>query len=180
MPTHPRVIGVCGNPSPGSRTLSLTAEVLASLTGATGPLPAADTQLLDLSALGGKVLAWGDPEADATRDLVRGAALVVVSTPVYKGSLTGLLKGFLDGFDLGELAGTLAVPVTVAAAPFHALAGPTHLEPVLREIGFLVPGGTLHVPDKSLSDPGQRADLISAWTAPRHALLTTAGEGIAA
>lgn len=168
------VVAVCGNPSPGSRTLALTSQVLDHLTSPTGPLPDATRAVVDLSVLGGKVLAWGDADADAARELVRGAALVVLATPVYKGQMTGLLKGFLDGFALGELGHALAVPVTVAASPGHALAGPTHLEPVLAEVGLLVPGGTLHVPDRLLAEQDALAAHLDTWLTPRAALLATA------
>lgn len=172
MHDTPLVVGLCGNPSPASKTLALTLQVTDALAAL---LPGAQTEVVDLSTHAERVLVWGDPDVEASRDLLRRADLVVVATPVYKGAYTGLLKAFLDGFGLGELPGTLAVPVTVAASPAHALAGPTHLEPVLGEIGCLVPGGTLHVPDRTAADPGARAELVASWLEPRAALLATAG-----
>lgn len=164
------IVGVCGNPAPGSKTLALTTEVVAELA---ARLPGATAEVLDLSTYGGRVLAWGDPDVDAARATVRAADLVVFATPVYKGSYTGLLKGFLDGYDLGELRPCLAIPLTIAASPGHALAGPTHLEPVLGEVGCLSPGGTLHVPDRTAADPEARAALVATWLDERWPLFAT-------
>lgn len=176
MHNSPSIVGLCGNPAQGSKTLTLTTELVEALAAL---LPTATTQMIDLSTHAERVLVWGDQEVDASRELLRRAALVVVATPVYKGAYTGLLKAFLDGFDLGELKGVLAVPLTVAASPAHSLAGPSHLEPVLREIGCFIPGGTLHVPDKIAADPEARTQLITAWIAERKALLSTVGTEIA-
>jgi FMN reductase len=172
----PSVVGICGNPAPGSKTLALTIEVVESVVGL---FPGAPSQVIDLSTHAERVLAWGDQDVEASRDLVRAADLVVVATPVYKGSYTGLLKAFLDGFDLGELTGVLAVPLTIAASPAHSLAGPSHLEPVLRELGCSVPGGTLHVPDRSAADPAVRGPIIGSWVERHRALLATAGRVVA-
>lgn len=172
MHDSPFIIGLCGNPAPGSKTLALTAEVVGALAAL---FPAATTQIIDLSAAAERVLVWGDEDVAASRTLLRQADLAVIATPVYKGAYTGLLKAYLDGFDLGELQGILTVPLTVAASPAHSLAGPSHLEPVLREIGCLSPGGTLHVPDKVAADPAARGPLITSWIAERSGLLATAG-----
>ena len=166
------VVGLCGNPAQGSKTLTLTTELVQALAAL---LPAATTEIIDLSIHAERVLVWGDKDVAGARELMRSADLVVIATPVYKGAYTGLLKAFLDGFDLGELRGVLAVPLTVAASPTHALAGPSHLEPVLRELGCLIPGGTLHVPDKVAADPEARIQLLTSWIAERRALLSTAG-----
>ncbi|WP_194839984.1 MULTISPECIES: NADPH-dependent FMN reductase [Aeromicrobium] len=172
MHHSPLIVGLCGNPAPASKTLTLTTEVTAALADL---FAGAATEVIDLSTHAERVLVWGDEAVAASRDLLRSADLLVVATPVYKGAYTGLLKAFLDGFDLGELANVLAVPVTVAASPAHALAGPTHLEPVLREIGCLVPGGTLHVPDKIARDADARSVLVAEWISVRTPMLATAG-----
>lgn len=166
------VVGLCGNPAQASKTLALTTEVVQGLSAL---LPASTAEVIDLSVHAERVLVWGDEAVEASRDALRRAGLLVIATPVYKGAYTGLLKAFLDGFALGELKGVIAVPVTVAASPAHALAGPTHLEPLLREIGCLVPGGTLHVPDKVAADPEARGSLVTAWIAERGPLFAAAG-----
>jgi len=51
--------------------------------------------------------------------LVREARLLVVATPAYKGTFTGLLKIFLDQLGGREFAGAAAVSVAVAAAEPH-------------------------------------------------------------
>ncbi|TDD63979.1 hypothetical protein E1262_29575 [Jiangella aurantiaca] len=45
-----------------------------------------------------------------------GGGPSLLATPTYKARYTGLLKAFLDRLPGGALRGTVAVPVTVAAA----------------------------------------------------------------
>lgn len=169
------IMGLCGNPVPQSKTLAVTTELVAALAAL---LPGSSTEIVDLSSYGGKVLTWGDEEADAARTRVRSADVLVVSTPVYKGAYTGLLKGFLDGYDLGALAPCAAVPLTIAASPAHSLAGQTHLQPVLAELGCLMPGGTLHLPDRVAADPQLRAREIAEWLGMRAGLFASGKEGV--
>ena len=68
------VVGVCGNPAPASKTLTQTTEVVAEIA---ARLPGSATEVVDLSAYGGKVLAWGDPDVHEARVRMRGADLVV-------------------------------------------------------------------------------------------------------
>ena len=65
---------------------------------------------------------------------VGAADLVVVASPTYKATYTGLLKLFLDRFSTDGLRG-VAVPLMLGAGPAHALAPELSLRPVLAEIG---------------------------------------------
>jgi FMN reductase len=64
-----------------------------------------------------------------------GAMSLVVATPVYKASFTGLLKVFLDYLPGNALSAALAVPVTVAASPTHRHVAESQLRPLLNELG---------------------------------------------
>jgi FMN reductase len=78
--------------------------------------------------------------------------LLVVASPTYKASYTGLLKAFLDWYPATGLAGVTVVPVMVGAGPAHALAVEVHLRPVLVEIGATVPTRGLYVTEDQLGD----------------------------
>jgi FMN reductase len=67
-----------------------------------------------------------------------GADLLVAS-PTYKGTYTGLLKVFLDQMPHQALAGTAAFPLLVMRLPQHALAVEVHLRPLLVELGANLP-----------------------------------------
>ena len=63
------------------------------------------------------------------------AELLVVATPTYKGSYTGVLKVLLDQLPAGALTGRRAVPVvTAGVAPQAATAGAL-LTQLLAELG---------------------------------------------
>ncbi len=70
---------------------------------------------------------------------VQGSDLVVVASPTYKATYTGLLKLFLDRIARGALAGVTAVPVMLGGHWRHALAADLLLKPVLVELGATCP-----------------------------------------
>jgi FMN reductase len=85
--------------------------------------------------------------ASAAKDQVLAADLLVVASPVFKASFTGLLKLFLDHFDAGELAGKPTVALMLGGSAAHTLVGEVHLKPVLNEIGASCPTPALYLID---------------------------------
>lgn len=168
--------GLVGNPRAESKTLTATRALVELLAGAVGS-PSAD--VVDLATFGGRVLDYSDEGVTAVRTALTSAHLLVVATPVYKGSYTGLLKAFLDGYGPGALSATYTVPFTVAASPQHSLAGGTHLQPLLDELGATSPLGGLFLPDAVVSDPAERDARLAEWV-DRRARLLAAIAGVAA
>jgi FMN reductase len=66
--------------------------------------------------------------------LVADADAVVVATPVYKASFSGLLKTFLDLLPQDGLAGKLVLPVATGGSQSHMLALDYALRPVLAAL----------------------------------------------
>lgn len=162
------VVELIGNPRAGSRTRGL-ADLVGTVLGGRLATPLRPPRVLELaeivgvsfgpaSAIGG--YRDGDPFA-----AVRDARLLIVATPTYKGSYTGLLKLFLDQFETGALAGIVAVPVGVAAAPAHLAAVGTALRALLTELGATVPDEALAVPESLLPEADR---LVADWV-DRHA-----------
>lgn len=147
------VVVVVGNPKPESRTLAAATHLARELAGAEPDL------VIDLATLGPALLDWSSPEVGALVDRVGAAELVIVATPTYKGTYTGLLKLFLDRFAGGTGLRGIAVPLMLGASPAHALAPELTLRPVLTEIGATVPGRGLFVLDTEADDPGS----YSGW-----------------
>lgn len=145
---------VAGNPRPRSRTLSSATYVARSLTGRDPDL------VVDLATLGARLLDWHDPDVAALVSEVGAADLVVVASPTYKATYTGLLKLFLDRFATDGLSG-VAVPFMLGAGPNHALAPELTLRPVLTEIGGLVPVRGLYVRDSRHDDPASYAEWLA-------------------
>jgi len=100
---------------------------------------------------------------DNAIDLASSASVLVLATPVYKGSYTGLLKSFLDVLPPQALAGSVVVPVTVSAAPSHKLLADLHLRPVLAELGASVPTPGVVLEERELED---LQIVLSSWV--RH------------
>lgn len=145
------VVALVGNPRPGSRTLGAALSLAGAVAERTGaPAPVA----VDLATLAPELLGPRTPEVEAALAAVAAADVLVVATPVHKASFTGLLKAFLDLYGPDGLAGQVAVPLVVSAAPQHALVGEVHLRPVLVELGATVPTRSLTLVDADLADPG--------------------------
>jgi len=150
----PRVAVVVGNPKPASRTLDAALHVVRELVDDDPDL------VVDLATLGPAVLDWQDPEVASLVDQVGSADLVVVASPTYKATYTGLLKLFLDRFAGGTGLRGVAVPLMLGAAPGHALAPEVSLRPLLAELGGTTVRG-LYVLEDQHHDPAAYA----AWLA---------------
>ncbi|MFI0408090.1 NADPH-dependent FMN reductase [Actinomadura sp. 3N508] len=153
-----RIVTLVGNPRPDSRTRAVAIQAAEIVSGRVG---AAGQEILDLSAL---AAALASPSASAVVEVavetVRGADVLVVATPTYKGTYTGLLKVFLDRLPGAALASAVALPLMVMGDARHALAVEVHLRPVLVELGAFVPTpGAVLLEDRI----GQAGEILDGW-----------------
>ncbi len=132
---------VVGNPKARSRTYQAAHLVAERLAGRPADLS------IDLTDLGPALLDWSDQGIADLVAAVQACDLVVVASPTYKASYTGLLKLFLDRFGGGSLAGVTAVPVMLGGHWKHALAADLLLKPVLVELGATCPTAGLFLLD---------------------------------
>jgi FMN reductase len=137
---------VVGNPKPRSRTYSAAHIVAERLSGRSADIS------VDLTDMGAALLDWSDPGVAALVAAVQASSLVVVASPTYKATYTGLLKLFLDRFPAGSLAGVTAVPVMLGGHWRHALAADMLLKPVLVEIGATCPTAGLFLLESEFAD----------------------------
>ena len=165
-----RTAVVVGNPKPDSRTLAAATRLTRELTGSDPGL------VVDLATVGPGLLDWSSPEVTDLVERVGAADLVVVGSPTYKGSYTGLLKLFLDRFAARTGLTGLAVPLMLGGGPAHALAPELTLRPILTELGATVPGRGLYVVDGSYEDPAAYDDWLRD-TAPVVRALLEANQG---
>ena len=159
-----RVGIVVGNPKPASRTFQAAVHLVEQLTGGAPELS------VDLAAFGSGLLDWSDAEVGEAVQAVRGLDLVVVASPTFKASYTGLLKLFLDRFPHNGLDGVVAVPLMLGAGPGHALAPEIFLKPVLAELGAVLPTRALYVVDTAYEDPAA----YEAWLEASRARISAA------
>jgi FMN reductase len=132
---------VVGNPKPNSRTRAAAELIVERLTGA------AAEQVIDVVELGPGLLGWGDPKVAEAKEIVKAADFLVVASPTFKATYTGLLKLFLDQFGAGELGQVTTFAVMLGGSPAHALAPELTLRPVLVEIGASCPAPSLYLLD---------------------------------
>jgi len=92
--------------------------------------------------------------------MVADADLLVVASPTYKATYTGLLKAFLDRLPHLNLRGVVAIPVMTGADLRHSMAPDTHLRALLVELGATVPTHGLYF---VIDDMGRFEDVIGDW-----------------
>lgn len=132
---------VVGNPKRQSRTRAAAELVVQKLTGAP------PEHVIDVVDLGAGLLSWGDPTVAEAKEIVKAADLLVVASPTFKATYTGLLKLFLDQFGAGELGQVTTFPLMLGGSYAHALAPELTLRPVLVEIGASCPAPSLYLLD---------------------------------
>jgi FMN reductase len=168
----PTIVTVVGNPRPGSRTHSLASTLASELARVLGSDPPVE---VDLATLGPAVLDPGDEGASAAvAEVLRGDVLVLAS-PTYKATYSGLLKSFLDRLGTGALAGAAAVPILLGGAPNHQLAIDVHFTPLLLELGARVPARGLFVLEADVPQFGHTAE---QWTRTHAVSLLSVGSGV--
>jgi FMN reductase len=99
-------------------------------------------RLVDLAALpaDGLLGRAPDPEVDAAVAAAAGADVLVLASPIYRATVSGAMKAFLDRFPTGGLSGTAVVLVATAAGPQHYLALDTSGRALVASLdGFTVP-----------------------------------------
>ncbi|AGL17342.1 NADPH-dependent FMN reductase [Actinoplanes sp. N902-109] len=133
-----------GNPKPQSRTLQ-TAESVAAVVESLIPEVRPQRLVIELAGHADRLFAWPEPKLDELTAEVAGSDVLIVASPTYKATYTGMLKAFLDRYGSNGLAGVVAVPVMTGAAGDHALAVENHLRPLLVELGATVPARGLYM-----------------------------------
>ncbi len=160
-----RIVTVVGNPRPASRTHGLARTLAAEIANV---LQGATVGEADLALLGPRVLDQADAGAAAAVGEVLAADVLVVASPTYKATYSGLLKAFLDRLATGSLAGKAAVPLLLGGAPNHQLAVDVHFTPLLLELGAAVPVRGLFVLE---SDVDGFASFAATWATANGAAL---------
>ena len=80
---------------------------------------------------------YGDDTAGLVES-VRSADGVIVASPVYRGSITGALKNFLDHLPLEALAAKPVGIIAMGATHHHFLGADWHLRDILAWFGAIV------------------------------------------
>ncbi len=166
---------VVGNPKARSRTLTVAEEVMLQLSDCLSrPSQASGTEplVVDLADYTAQIFDWGSAPMQALTGEVAQSRLLVVASPTYKATYTGLLKAFLDRYGSDGLRGVVAVPVMVGAAPIHYLAPEVYLRPLLVELGATVPSRALYVMEPDIA--ARLPEVVAKWAATARPLISAA------
>ncbi|MBX5443336.1 MAG: NAD(P)H-dependent oxidoreductase [Solirubrobacteraceae bacterium] len=154
MPSHPlTLVTVLGSATPPGRLRTAVA-------GATERAAAQDgveARLIDLAehriapADGRPPEQLGD-DTGAVIDALAAADAVVLATPVYRGSMTGVLKNLLDHVPVEALEGTPVGIVAMGATDHHFLGAERHLRDVLAFFGALTAPVAVYLSSRDFAD----------------------------
>jgi FMN reductase len=126
----PKIVAISGSPTPLSRTRSLVADIQARIAQEAG----GSTDLVDIAdiipCLAVASREEAAPSLVAALRLVEKADFLVVGSPVYKGSYTGLFKHFMDLLDYKALAGIPVALLAIGGSDRHALVIDHQLRPL--------------------------------------------------
>lgn len=131
-----KIVGLSGSLRSPSRTAALTRTILEKLSAH----PGVDTHLisvLDLVPYLGQTLDYDPlpaPVADAYQHLYE-ADVILLATPVYKASYSGILKHFLDLIPPQNLKGKTGIVAATGGTERHALVLDHQLRPLFSFFG---------------------------------------------
>jgi FMN reductase len=149
------VVVLVGNPRASSRTSTVARAVGAALCDDASPGP----RVIEIAGLREGTGAHATALHEA-HEAVRRARLLVVATPVYKASFTGVLKSFVDGLAADAFESTVAVPVVLTGSSGHGVLADLQLRTVLQAAGALLPVPSFVLEERHLDELPQHLD---AW-----------------
>lgn len=135
------VVSVLGSPFPGSSSERITNIITQSLDTENW-----ETDVVDLSSIPSDALLMRSQSSSLTEaiDKVTSSDLVIVATPTYRATYTGLIKVFFDQFPSESLVNSLVLPIQTGGSPEHALSAEYGLAPMLRSLGALILSNTIY------------------------------------
>ena len=178
-PPH-RALGISGSPSATSRSRALVALALEGI--ANGGV---QTHLIDLGDLPADALLGRiqHPAVAQALEELTAARVLVVGTPIYRATYTGLLKVFFDLLPADALAGTVTLPIATGGGPAHLLMIDHGIRPLIASLNGLTTATAIYATPADFDDQTPNAALRSRLdSAVDEALaiaraLATAGPG---
>jgi len=142
------IVGISGSLSNPSRTTALV-ELIIAKTAAGAFAKREVVSIGDIASSLGLALNPKElpAEVSAAYDKLVSADVIVVGTPVYKGSYTGLLKHFFDLLDPKVLSGKVAILAATGGSDHHSLVLEHQLRPLLSFFGAHTVPTTVYVKD---------------------------------
>lgn len=144
-----RVVILSGSPNISSRLNGMTDYVRQAL--AEAGMKTALIQVIDLPPEDLVYAKFNSPSILAANELVAAADAVVIASPVYKASYTGVLKSYIDLLPQKGFEHKLIAPVFIAGTMAHMLAVDYALKPMLASMGANHFTKTVYATDDSIT-----------------------------
>lgn len=128
-----RIVAISASPSRSSKTAMFVDYVLAELGDCV-----ADSRHIKVRDIEPAALLSGNYKDEGLRSAVESvdnADAVIIATPIFKASYSGLLKSFLDLLPQFGLAGKSVLPLATGGTVAHVLSLDYALRPVLQSMG---------------------------------------------
>lgn len=146
------IVGLAGSPSTPSRTRAIVQAVTDRIAAESG----AQTRLIDIADLvpdlGIRSRAEASQRVEEALQAIEGASLLVVGSPVYKGSYTGLLKHVIDLINYPALLGTPVALLAAGGSDRHALVIEHQLRPLFAFFGAKTLATGVFLSDKTIQN----------------------------
>lgn len=143
------VVVISGSPSRNSRTAHVLEQAGKLLEDR--EISVSIVNVLDIPA---EDLVLGRYDSEAVQSVsnqIQSAEGVILGTPVYKASYTGVLKSLLDLLDRDALAEKVILPIALGGSPAHFLMIDYALKPVLNTLGARLILGGVYILDTQVS-----------------------------
>lgn len=153
MVGRPTVVGISGSVKQPSRTTALVRTIVESI----GDHLAINAEFVELAEAAPHLFGSLTPqelagEARTIVDLVEGADLLVVGTPVYRASMTGALKHLFDLVDHRAFAGKPVVLAATGGSLMHGLVTEHQLRPLFGFFHALTLPTTVYAVEADFDD----------------------------
>ncbi|MWC29970.1 NADPH-dependent FMN reductase [Paenibacillus sp. MMS18-CY102] len=102
---------------------------------------------------------FDSPAIVAANALVEAADAVVIASPVYKASFSGILKTYLDLLPQKGLVNKIVAPVFIGGTIAHLLSIDYSLKPVLSSLGARLFVSAIYATDSQVTRSGQGDEL---------------------
>lgn len=178
--TAPRIVGFSGNLTSPSKTRGFIEHISGQAAAALGGY----ATVYDIADLGPSfpVAIWPshlDAQAAAIVEDIARSDLLVIGTPTFKGSYTGLFKHFFDLLDPSLLRGKPIILAATGGGDRHSLIVEHQLRPLFGFFEAFTLPTAIYVSDRDFTDGKLNNPLIDARVsqAVSEALRTVSGHG---
>ncbi|PSJ49493.1 FMN reductase [Kumtagia ephedrae] len=157
------VVGVSGNVTRPSKTKAFVDHIAGRLATAIGAASNTfDIEDLGPSLGGARRLADLDPAAVNLVEQLLGADVLVVGSPTYKGSYTGLFKHFFDLIEPASLRGKPVILAATGGGERHSLIVEHQLRPLFGFFEALTVPTAIYASDKDFAGGALASEAIRA------------------